>query len=159
MFKLITAYTDKKLIGNGDHLPWNIPEELEFFKKETMGKIVVMGDRTFLGLPGPLLGRKTIILTLDKTWKYKHDNVEVYYSIEELLERYLETSEEVYICGGATIYRLLLPFAKEIIVSHIKDENEEYKGNVYFPEWDVTAYVPKTILAEEKFTTVKYIKK
>lgn len=156
MIKLITAYTEDRLIGKGDQLPWRIAEELAFFKKETMGKIIVMGDTTFKGLPGPLPGRKTIVLTLDKSWEYKHENVEVMYSIEDLLDKYQNSNDEVYICGGATIYRLSLPFAKEIIVSHIKGK---FTGDVYFPEWNVLDYDQETILEEKQFTTIKYTKK
>ncbi len=156
MIKLITAYTEDRLIGKGDQLPWRIAEELAFFKKETIGKIIVMGDTTFKGLPGPLPGRKTIVLTLDKTWEYKHGDVEVLYSIEDLLDKYQFSDDEVYICGGATIYKLLLPFAKEIIISHIKGK---YNGDVYFPEWDELGYEPETILQEKLFKTIKYVKK
>ncbi len=156
MIKLITAYTEDRLIGKGDQLPWRIDEELAFFKEQTLGKNIVMGDTTFKGLPGPLPGRKTIVLTLDKTWSYEHKDVEVFYSIEDFMEAYQFTDDEVYICGGATIYKLLLPFAKEIIVSHIKGK---YSGDVYFPEWDVTEYNEEVILEEKQFTAIKYTKK
>ena len=156
MIKLITAYTEDKLIGKGDKLPWSLPEELAFFKEQTLGRIMVMGDTTFKGLPGPLPGRKTCVLTLDKTWTYEHENVEVFYSIEDLLEKYQFSDDEVIICGGATIYKLFLPFAKEIIVSHIKGN---YSGDVYFPEWDETNYEQKVILENKNFTSIKYTKK
>lgn len=156
MLKLITAYTQNKLIGKGDKLPWHIPAELEFFKNETMGKTIIMGERTFNGMPGLLPGRKTVILTLNKSFMYKHKDVEIFYSVEDLLEKYLDSDEVVYICGGATIYKLLLPFAKELIISHI---HNEYSGDVYFPEWDEENYYSETIFKNESFTTVKYIKK
>lgn len=156
MIKLITAYTEDRLIGKGDQLPWKIDEELNFFKNQTLGKIIVMGDTTFKGLPGPLPERKTIVLTLDKSWSYEHKDVEVIYSIEDFMEKYQNSDEEAFICGGATIYKLLLPFAKEIIISHIKGK---YIGDVYFPEWDVTEYDKEVILEEKQFTAIKYTKK
>lgn len=156
MIKLITAYTKDRLIGKGDQLPWRIPEELAFFKEETLGKTIVMGDTTFKGLPGPLPGRKTIVLTLDKTWTYDHEDVEIYNDIEDLMEKYQNSEEDIYICGGATIYKLFLPFAKEIIISHIKGN---YSGDVYFPEWDASEFDETQVIDNNYFTTIRYTKK
>ncbi len=151
MLKLITAYDKKFLIGKDDTLPWNIPEDLEHFKKYTKGKTIVMGDVTFKGIGKPLPGRKTIILTLDRNFTFSHPDVLVMYSIDEVLE-YAKTHETI-ISGGATIYELFLPYVDEMIITHLK---KKYKGNVYFPVWKEDLF---EVVKEEELTpqaTIKY---
>ncbi len=151
MLKLITAYDKNFLIGKGNYLPWNIPEDFEHFKKITKGKTMVMGDVTFKGIGKPLPGRKTIILTLDKDFSFSHPDVIVMHSIEEVLD-YAKDNETI-ICGGATIYKLFLPYVDEMIITQI---NNEYEGNVYFPIWDEDLFKVSKIEELSPLATVKY---
>ncbi len=100
MIKLIVAYDKNRLIGIGDQLVWNIKEDLEHFKKETLNKTILFGDVTFKGIGRPLPNRKTIVLTLDTTYKYEHENVEVCYDFEGIIRRYHNNSEEEIIIAG-----------------------------------------------------------
>ena len=134
MIKLIVGYDQNKLIGKNNFLPWNISEEIEHFKNTTIGKTIVMGDVTFDGIGKPLPNRKTIVLTLDKKWNFKHKDVFISHNFKELVDKYKGSDkEDIYICGGSTIYKLFLPYVDEMIISHIKGE---YKGDTWFPDWD-----------------------
>ncbi|BDU67434.1 MAG: dihydrofolate reductase [Candidatus Tyloplasma litorale] len=146
MIKLIVAYDQNKLIGNNDHLPWNIPEDLNHFKKETLNKTILFGEVTFNGIGRPLPNRKTIVLTLNKDFKFQHQNVEICNDFNEIVKTYKNNkNQDVIIAGGATIYKLFLPYVDEMIISKIK---KTYKGNVYFPNWN-----------ENEFKLVKSIDK
>ncbi len=134
MIKLIVAYDKNKLIGIGDQLVWNIKEDLEHFKKETLNKTILFGDVTFKGIGRPLPNRKTIVLTLDKTFTFDHEDVEVCYDMQEILDKYHNNpNEEIIISGGATIYKLFLPYVDQFILSEVKGD---FEGDVYFPDWN-----------------------
>lgn len=156
MIKLIVGYDENNLIGNGDKLAWDIKEDLEHFKLETLGKTILFGDVTFLGIGKPLPNRKTIILTLDKSFRYDHTDVEVCFDMNEIIQKYKNNkNEDIIIAGGATIYKIFLPFVDEMIVSHIKGK---FKGDVYFPAWDQKEfYILST--EEKKYFTIKRYKK
>ena len=98
MISIIVATDKNGLIGKGEGLPWNFSEDLQYFKKKTMGKFVVLGKRTFLSLKNPLKGRKIIVLSEEKL--FADNKVTVAKSIEEALS--LATGE-VMIAGGASV--------------------------------------------------------
>ncbi len=157
MIKLIVAYDKNRLIGIGDQLVWDIKEDLEHFKKETLNKTILFGDVTFKGIGRPLPNRKTIILTLDTTFTYEHENVEVCYDMNEILERYHNNEkEEVIIAGGATIYKLFLPYVDEIILSEVKGD---YEGDVFFPEWDQTKFDLTETEDKQQFTIKRFTRR
>ncbi len=138
MIKLIVAYDKNRLIGIGDQLVWNIKEDLEHFKKETLNKTILFGDVTFKGIGRPLPNRKTVVLTLDTAYKYEHEDVVVCNDMNEIIEKYHNNSnEEIIIAGGATIYKLFLPYVDQIILSEVKGD---YVGDVFFPEWDQSEF-------------------
>lgn len=138
MLKLIVAFDPNQLIGIDDKLIWHIKEDLEHFKETTINQTMVMGDVTFFGIGKPLPNRKTIILTLDKEFTYKHKNVSICNDFNELVKKYANNiKEDLYIAGGRTIYKLFIPYVDEMIISYIKKEHE---GNVYFPKYDKTLF-------------------
>lgn len=155
MIKLIAGYDKNGLIGKNGILPWDIPEDLEHFKKITLNKIIILGDVTFKGIGKPLPKRKTIVLTTNKKWTYEHKNVEILYDFMDVVRRYKNSKDEVYICGGAKIFELFLPYVNEMIISHI---DEEYDGDSWFPKWNKSEFfVEKTI--EKKNFTIKIYKR
>ncbi len=154
MIKLIVAYDKNKLIGIGDQLVWNIKEDLEHFKSETLNKTILFGDVTFKGIGRPLPNRKTVVLTLDKEFKYEHENVEVCNDFDSILSKYYNNSEnEIIISGGATIYKLFLPYVDEMIISEVKGD---YVGDVYFPEWDEEQFDLYETNEKEEFFIKRY---
>ena len=122
MFKAIVAHDPNRVIGNGIHIPWHISEDFKHFKATTLNHIIVYGSTTFSSIGHALPNRKNIVLNFDKN--YDAPGCEVVTSIEEIVERYKDSDEEVFICGGASIYRQFLPYVDELIISEVKKEYE-----------------------------------
>ena len=114
----IVAVDNNYAIGKNGTLIYNLPSDLAYFKKETSGKVVVMGDKTFLSLPKhPLPNRTNIVMTLDDT---EFDGAITVHSVDELSE-VLEDYEddEVFVIGGASIYNLLMDLCKYAYITKI----------------------------------------
>ena len=114
--KLI-ALADKNWgIGKDNKLLCHLPGDLKYFKEKTLGKTIVMGRKTLESLPGgkPLPGRKTIILTRDKT--LVNDGVQIIHSIEELLSI---NDEELIVAGGGQIYNQLLEYCDSCLITKL----------------------------------------
>ncbi len=125
---LIIAAMDRNgLIGKGDSLPWKISEDLKRFKDLTMGKTLIMGSKTYDGLPSSLPGRK--ILVLDR--KERKDCLSAR-SIKEAFDM-LKDEEEVFVAGGASVYGQFIPLADRMYLTKI---DEEFEGDVYFPDYN-----------------------
>lgn len=131
MINIIVAMDRFGLIGNNDKLPWNIPSDLEYFKQVTTGHIIVMGRKTWDSLPKkPLPNRDNLILSrnfLDITNCYRT----WISSIEEILKipnKFF--SMEVFIIGGADIYKQFYHHCEKIYITYVKGN---YEGNIYFP--------------------------
>ncbi|NQX83200.1 MAG: dihydrofolate reductase [Mycoplasmataceae bacterium] len=157
MIKLIVAYDKNRLIGKGDKLVWEIKEDLKHFKKETENQTILFGDITFTGIGKPLPNRKTIILTLDKSFKYNHKDVTIEYDINNIINTYKNNNDKnIIIAGGATIYKLFLPFVDEMIISHIQSE---YEGDKYFPKWNTKDFFVEFEEKHNGFIVKKYKRK
>jgi dihydrofolate reductase len=149
MVSLIFAIDPNKLLGKGNDLPWYYPEDLQYFKKTTKGKTVLMGLETFRSILSrngkPLPNRHSVVASLEP---FAYEGVEV---IGDLI-RYLKTprGEEVFVIGGKTIYELSLPYADKLYITHI---NKVYEGNVYFNKLDLTnfALISETISGDLRF--------
>ena len=109
---------------------------MRFFRATTKGHTVIMGRKTFLSLPGLLPGRQHVVLTRNST--FKHDGVEVYNSISDILEKYGASPEENFVIGGGKVYKAFLPYAKSIYLTHIDDSCDG--AEVFFPKLDEAEY-------------------
>ena len=134
IISIIAAVADNMVIGNKNSLPWNLPADLEYFKKNTLGKPVIMGDKTFESIGKVLPGRKNIILSFNKD--YKVEGCITVVSIEEALKEVGE-DEEVMIAGGASIYKQFLPLANRLYLTFI---HHNFKGDTYFPKFDISEW-------------------
>ena len=112
---LIVARAANGVIGRDGGLPWYIPVDLRRFKRLTMGTVMVMGRRTFDSLPGPLPGRRHIVLTRDPDWHA--DGGETARGVEEALS--LAGVEPVSVIGGAEVFELFLPLADRIELTEV----------------------------------------
>ena len=107
-----------------------MPADFKYFKETTLGKTIVMGLNTFNSIGGkPLPGRKHIILNNDTNYKAPED-CQVAHSIEEAVEMIKEESE-VFICGGASVYKQFLPMAEKLYITEVRANPE---GDTFFPE-------------------------
>lgn len=128
---MICAVGSNRAIGCKNKLIWDIPNDLQHFKKITLGHTVIMGDRTFESIGRPLLGRKNIVVSLDEN--YEAPGCEVSHSLENLLDEAKKSDEEIFIIGGATIYRLTLPYADKLYLTLVDDAPID--ADVFFPDF------------------------
>lgn len=142
---IIAAIDQNQLIGKQGKIPWDLPADLKYFKKTTMGAAVIMGRKTFESIGFPLPGRRNIILTRNKD--YEAEGCELVHSKEEVLAEFSGTDEEAFIIGGAEIYKQFLPYSDKLYLTIIE---HEFTGDTYFPEIDWQKWKK---ISEKKGTT------
>ena len=140
MLSIIVAIANKNVIGKDNKLIWHLPEDLKHFKEITSGHKIIMGRKTFESLGRILPNRKHIILCNDMEMDIENDDVEILDDISKL-DKYINSEEECFVIGGATIYRLLMPYSNKMYITKI---NNDFDGDVYFPEikedeWKITS--------------------
>lgn len=157
---LIVAVDSNWAIGNKNNLLIRIPNDHKFFRQETTGKVVVLGRKTLETFPQgmPLMNRTNIILSRDKELNVK--GALVAHSVEELMEMLKEYDEkDVYVIGGESIYRQLLPYCK---VAHVTRIEHSYEADSFFPnldedeEWKVTERSDEQTYFDITYEFVKY---
>lgn len=132
--KAIVAVDNNWGIGYQGRLLERIPADMKFFKQTTRGKVVVMGRETFLSLPGsePLKDRINIVLCEDK--HFTDQNIIICSSLNELfteLKKY--QPDEIFVIGGAMVYKELLPYCSEVYATRIANA---YKADKHFLNLD-----------------------
>lgn len=127
---MIAAVARNGVIGRDNDLPWRISEDLQYFKRMTLGKPIIMGRKNYESIGRPLPGRRNIILTRDSA--YRADGCEIYYSPDELMAAFGK-EPEIMICGGGQIYKMFLPEATTLYLTEI---DADIDGDVFFPEFD-----------------------
>ena len=128
------AVADNLVIGSDNALPWYFPEDLKHFKEVTLGKTVLMGRKTYESivkrLGKPLSGRKNVVISRQADFKVP-EGVLVLGSLEQAFEAF--KNEDIYVIGGEQIFRLALPYAEKIYMTHI---HGTYPGDAYFVKID-----------------------
>jgi len=133
ILSIISAVAENNVIGNKNALPWHLPADFKWFKENTMNKTIVMGLNTFNSIGGkPLPNRRNIILNNDPNY-VAPENCFVAKSIPELLEM-VKDEDEVMICGGAFVYKQMLPLANRLYLTQVHASPE---GDVFFPEFNL----------------------
>jgi dihydrofolate reductase len=127
------------VIGLNGELPWHIPTDLAYFKSLTEGSTIVMGRKTYESIGRPLPNRTNVIITRDDslTEEYGKDGCYVAHSVDEFISEWNRDDEEVFVIGGAEIYRKFLPYAETLYITHI---DHEFKGDTYFPYYDSSKF-------------------
>ena len=157
---LIVAVDKNWAIGKENKLLVSIPQDMKFFRETTMGKVVVMGRKTLESFPGgqPLKKRTNIVITRDKNYRVK--DAIVVHSVEEALEELKNyNSEDVYVIGGDSIYRQMLPYCD---IAHVTKINHAYEADTYFPnldekeEWLVTGVSDEQTYFDLEYEFVRY---
>src|SRR3989442_382175 len=103
-FKAIAAMSLNRVIGAGNKIPWHLPEDFKWFKKMTTGHIIVMGRKTFESIGKPLPNRTTNILSRSQ---FQYPGVRTISDLSQI--DLADETREIFICGGAEIYRQTLP--------------------------------------------------
>ena len=140
---LIVAVDKNWAIGYKGKLLISIPEDMKFFRETTTGHTVVMGKNTLLSFPNskPLKNRNNIVIALEKDFTV--EGATTVYSIEEALEEIKKyDSDDVYVIGGGSIYKQLLPYCDKAFITYI---DHSYSADTFFPdldeddEWEITS--------------------
>lgn len=153
MIALITGYDKNKLIGNGPNLPWHISDDLNNFKEVTSGCTMIMGLTTFKSIGKALPNRVNIVMSFEKI---DLPGAIVVTSIDEALTEAKKTGKQIFIMGGASIYKMFLPIVDKLYISHIKGD---HKGDIYFPAYDESEWVPEHRKDFKDFEFVIYKRK
>jgi dihydrofolate reductase len=154
MITILVAFDENRVIGNKGRLPWHIPEDLKLFKKRTQGHVVVMGRKTWESLPKkPLVGRTNIILSSHYVEIPDfHSAISTPIRIFNNLNESLGHLNQIFIIGGAQVYKSAMKIADRIIVSKV---HGKFEGDTYFPKigW---SWRKKSIEHHSEFDVVEY---
>ncbi len=160
---LIVAVDKNWGIGKSNKLLVSIPADMKLFQQETMGKTVVMGRKTLESFPGgmPLVNRTNIVLTQNKDYRAK--GALVVHNLEELLAKLVNyPTQDIYVIGGDSVYRQMLPHCD---TAHVTKIDFAYEADAYFPnldamdEWEITASSEEQTYFDLEYTFVKYERK
>lgn len=129
---IIVAKAENDVIGKDNKLVWHMPADLKHFKNTTMGHYIIMGRKTFESQKKPLPGRTSIIVSRNR--QYKAEGCITVHALEDAYALSKENDqEEIFILGGAEIYRLALPSIDKIYLTEI---GASYEGDTFFPKLD-----------------------
>ncbi|WP_455618300.1 dihydrofolate reductase [Eisenbergiella sp.] len=160
---IIVAVDENWAIGCRGDLLVRIPADHKMFRNETIGKVVVLGRKTMDTFPGglPLAGRTNIVLTRNPEYQVK--DAIVVHSVEELLAEVKKyDTKDVYVIGGDSIYRQLLPYCD---TAHVTKIDRSYEADAYFPnldasgEWEITAESDEQSYFDTTYHFLKYERK
>jgi dihydrofolate reductase len=150
-FKAIAAMSLNRVIGSGNRIPWHLPEELKWFKRMTIGQVIVMGRKTFESIGKPLSHRTTVVLSHSGL---SIPGVRVVSSLSDI-DLACET-REVFICGGAQVYAQTLPLCSDLFLTLVK---RTVAGDTVFPPFEHQFVPITTILENPEFRITHYRKR
>jgi dihydrofolate reductase len=128
----IVAVSENNVIGKDNALPWHLPTDMKYFKNITWAMPVIMGRKSFEALGKPLKGRKNFVITRNKDWTA--EGVQTVQSIDHAITLAAQTdAREIFITGGAEIFRAALPSADKIYLTLV---HGNFDGDAFFPELD-----------------------
>ena len=137
-----------RVIGNGNQIPWHLPDDFKWFKATTTGHVIVMGRKTFESIGRPLPNRETIVLSRSA---FSFPGVKTISSLEEL--PMLAGDKQIFICGGAQIYEQTLSLCSELFLTLVKREVE---GNAFFPKFEDKFELAEEIRDTPEFKILRY---
>ena len=149
MISIIAAIGKNNELGHNNQLLFHIKKDMEFFRTKTEGHKVVMGRKTWDSLPSKLKNRENIVLSSHEI----EGPDQVIHDKKIIIDKYLESEEEVFIIGGGAVYFQFLPFAQNIYLTEVDASSSE--ATTFFPEFDRKKY-DKIILQEGTENGLKY---
>ena len=160
--KAIAAVSEKWGIGKDNKLLFHLREDMDFFRETTTGNVVVMGRKTLESFPGgqPLKNRVNIVLSKDP--EYNPVGCVVVHSIEELREEIKKYDKEIYVIGGGSVYKALLPYIDTALITRIYAQPE---ADTFFPNldkdkhWEIVDCTELKSEASQYFRFVTYKKR
>jgi dihydrofolate reductase len=153
-FKAIAAMSENRVIGNGNKIPWHLPEDFKWFKKMTTGQIIVMGRKTFESIGKPLPNRTTIILSRTN---FQFPGVKTISDLNEIERAIPDVADrQVFICGGAEIYEQTLSRCSDLYLTLVK---QTVGGDAFFPPFENQFVLMEEIIDTPEFKILHYVKR
>lgn len=140
MISLMLAMDENRLIGRDNQLPWYLPADLQYFKKVTMGHPIVMGRKTFESIGRVLPGRENIVVT--RNAEFKAEDVTVLHSIDDVKKLADSSEQELFVIGGAEIFKEILPVTDRLYITEI---HHAFEGDTHFPEIEEEDWVQRSV--------------
>lgn len=146
----IAAMSLNRVIGAEGGIPWHLSEDLKFFKRTTLGHVVLMGRKTYDSIGKPLPGRENWVLSrgLDLP------GVRVIRDVAEIPVP--RDGREVFVIGGAQLYTLLLPRCSEVLLTQV---NREVNGDVFFPPFEDDFSFDEVVFAAPEMEVRRYVRR
>lgn len=132
MISFIVAMDENRVIGKDNQLPWRLPADLQYFKKRTMGHPIAMGRKTHESIGKLLPGRENIVITRNP--QFKGAGCKVFHSLEDFIQYGKNSEEEIFVIGGAEIFKETFEYADRLYITLI---HHEFAGDTYFPEFSI----------------------
>ncbi len=161
---LIAAIANNNVIGNEGLIPWEIPQDMRYFRKRTLRQAVIMGRKTYESIPEqyrPLSKRDNIIITRQQN--YEQEGAYVAHSLDEalnvatLLTVQKDTPKErIYIAGGSEIYNIAMPLADRLEITRV---HADFKGDTFFPAIDTQMWDEVFKEDHEGYSFLRYERK
>jgi dihydrofolate reductase len=133
----IVAVSENDVIGVNNDLPWDIPEDMKFFRDKTKGKAMIMGRKTFESVGHPLPHRLSVIVTRQKDYKSPGPGAVIQPDIKSAIEyckgQVSKYGEEIFIIGGGEIFKDTMDIVDVIYLTRI---HKEFKGDIKYPKVD-----------------------
>lgn len=139
MLSIVVAKASNDVIGGDNKLLWHISEDLKRFKDITSNHTIIMGRKTFESLPKILPNRHHIVITRDKSFKIDSEQVTIVNDILDIISKFKDSKEEVFVIGGGEIYKALIPYTKKLYLTRVY---KDFEGDTKFPsinydEWNL----------------------
>jgi len=150
-YKAIAAMSENRVIGNSGNIPWHLPEDFKWFKKMTMGDILVMGRKTFESIGRPLPGRDTYVLSHTPR---EIAGVHSFTDLEAL--DHLKTDRTIWIAGGGEVYKQMLSKCSELYLTRV---HRTVEGDAFFPEFEDKFIFDANIEKNKDFTIERWLRK
>ena len=144
--KAIAAMSLNRVIGAEGKIPWHLPEDLRFFKRATLGHVVLMGRKTYESLGKPLRGRENWVVSSQPL-----TGVKVINDLAEIAEP--ADGREIFVIGGAQLYTALLPRCAELLLTLVK---REVSGDVFFPSFENGFRLEEVLQASDQLEIRRY---
>ncbi|MBO7132486.1 dihydrofolate reductase [Candidatus Saccharibacteria bacterium] len=156
MISIIAAIGKNNELGKDNQLIFHIKEDMKFFREKTNGHKIIMGHKTWDSLPGKLKNRENIVIS-------RHDFEgpdAIVHDINQFIDKYKDSDEEVFVIGGGTVYHQFLPYAKTLYLTEV--DKADPKATTFFPEFNKSNYEKAIIKKGSEddlvYSIIKYIK-
>jgi dihydrofolate reductase len=147
----IAAMARNRAIGHAGRIPWHLPADLKFFKRTTLGHVIVMGRKTFDSLGRPLPGRENVVLSRQPL---DVPGVRRAASPDEIVEP--ADGRKLFVIGGAEIYRALLPRCAEVLLTVV---NLEPEADTFLPEFEADFTLAEVVESDAEMEIRRYVRR